>query len=402
MTAFLSWLDHDPVERERSNRILALFQEKESRDELGLGSIRDGLANVLFPGTSTIQTRIRYFLFIPWIYRSMEADGVKSADVGRRLRKEETELVEHLLALGETAGVFGRRARGLLKRLPSSVYWAGLESWGIRRAFGSQEELHRSFDALHQSHRRHRGRREEEAAFDEAPFSVWDPELPAPPAEFPESARLALTEEEAEYLRDRIVRSHPDSLLAWLAQQGPFARVDAPWKHIALHSFRSDHQALLRHGRAFAEAMQGAALLYNLLLAEQKRSEDLVGAYASQYAEWVEHRHSEAMRGWQLEDFYQLLAQHGVVVGQGTRDFTRAWTNMVLQPTNDLLLGESSRALVRARETTLKGGRSRFMSPTALSQWSGDSGLVLMTYRWRVAQQFLGELNGIVDTAEVA
>lgn len=36
-------------------------------DELGIGSIRDTFSDELFPGTSTIQTRARYFLFVPWI-----------------------------------------------------------------------------------------------------------------------------------------------------------------------------------------------------------------------------------------------------------------------------------------------------------------------------------------------
>ena len=148
---FLAWLDHDPSERERSQRILALFQEKESRDELGLGSVRDAIADLLFPGTSTIHTRVRYFLFIPWIYRQLEADGVRAAELPRKLRQAETVLVEHLLAQGEKEGVFGRMARGSLKRLPSSIYWSGLESWGIRRGFESQDELVRTFDQLHRA-----------------------------------------------------------------------------------------------------------------------------------------------------------------------------------------------------------------------------------------------------------
>ena len=61
----LAWIDFDEAERQRAQRIMALFQEKESRDELGLGAIRDSIADHLFPGTSTIQTRLRYMLFIP-------------------------------------------------------------------------------------------------------------------------------------------------------------------------------------------------------------------------------------------------------------------------------------------------------------------------------------------------
>ena len=42
------------------NRILALFRERDTRDELGVGVIRDLLADEFFLGTSTIQTRLRY------------------------------------------------------------------------------------------------------------------------------------------------------------------------------------------------------------------------------------------------------------------------------------------------------------------------------------------------------
>ena len=67
MPSSLTWIDHDPTARERALRILSLFQEKESRDELGLGAIRASFADALFPGTSTIQTRLRYMLFVPWV-----------------------------------------------------------------------------------------------------------------------------------------------------------------------------------------------------------------------------------------------------------------------------------------------------------------------------------------------
>lgn len=72
MVSALGWLDHDSDARTKTLNILALFQQKESRDELGIGSIRDSFAEQLFPGTSTIQTRLRYMLFIPWIYQYLE------------------------------------------------------------------------------------------------------------------------------------------------------------------------------------------------------------------------------------------------------------------------------------------------------------------------------------------
>ena len=77
----LAWIDFDEAERQRAQRIMALFQERETRDELGLGAIRDSIADHLFPGTSTIQTRLRYMLFIPWLYRALEKRQVPEAQL---------------------------------------------------------------------------------------------------------------------------------------------------------------------------------------------------------------------------------------------------------------------------------------------------------------------------------
>ncbi len=66
MASRLAWLDYSDHERRKSLDVIGLFREEYTRDKLGIDSIRDRLADALFPGTSTIQTRARYFLFIPW------------------------------------------------------------------------------------------------------------------------------------------------------------------------------------------------------------------------------------------------------------------------------------------------------------------------------------------------
>ena len=38
----LAWIDFDQTDRDRARRIMDLFGVEDSRDELGLGSIRDG------------------------------------------------------------------------------------------------------------------------------------------------------------------------------------------------------------------------------------------------------------------------------------------------------------------------------------------------------------------------
>ena len=69
MPSQIAWLDASREEQRRMRDIIRLFADRDSRDELGLGQIRDAIADSLFPGTSTLLTRARYLLFVPWAYR---------------------------------------------------------------------------------------------------------------------------------------------------------------------------------------------------------------------------------------------------------------------------------------------------------------------------------------------
>ncbi|MFN8414557.1 MAG: DUF6361 family protein [Anaerolineales bacterium] len=77
MASSFTWLDYSEHERHKMLDVIKMFSERETRDELGVGSVRDALADLLFPGTSTIQTRARYFFFVPWMYLDLE----KSAQI---------------------------------------------------------------------------------------------------------------------------------------------------------------------------------------------------------------------------------------------------------------------------------------------------------------------------------
>ena len=67
MASTFSWLDQSDQQRRKVLDMLVMFKERETVDELGLGTIRDAFADILFPGTSAPQTRARYFLFVPWM-----------------------------------------------------------------------------------------------------------------------------------------------------------------------------------------------------------------------------------------------------------------------------------------------------------------------------------------------
>ena len=55
-----TWLDQSDAARRRFLDAIEQFKDSTTRDELGLGTIRDAFADHFFPGTSVLQTRARW------------------------------------------------------------------------------------------------------------------------------------------------------------------------------------------------------------------------------------------------------------------------------------------------------------------------------------------------------
>lgn len=126
----VAWLDLDAAASERVSTLLRSLEEPGTLDPLGLGSVRDAFAAALSPGTSTGHTRLRYFIFLPWIFLRLEAERVVPGDFARRLRDSEARLIDCLRPLGPNQGVIGYSAGRDLQRMPSEVYWGGVGELG--------------------------------------------------------------------------------------------------------------------------------------------------------------------------------------------------------------------------------------------------------------------------------
>ena len=133
----LTWLDSSEHERRSVLELVSALNEPGTLDELGIGTIRDTIADTLFPGTSTIQTRARYFLFIPWIPQMVEDGSPRGAEA--RARRFQMQLRDALISAHgpNEPGVIGVAAGEALQRWPLDIYWLGLARWGIRRHPGS-------------------------------------------------------------------------------------------------------------------------------------------------------------------------------------------------------------------------------------------------------------------------
>lgn len=405
MPSLLTWLDHSEHERRKAIEAIKLFEERGTVDELGIGTVRDAISDTLFPGTSVLQPRARYFLIVPWVYLYLEGKKTPSAEVAAKARRIELDLIERILESDDNARAIGRSARQGLKILPSTMFWGGLGKWGIRRLSGSQENYHRSLDRHYRIKDAVLLTDDSEQVHDHS-AAAWHSGIPHPPPGFPKEALpLSLTNEEARYLHERILTHCRGSLLAHLVDRcKPNENVEFPWEHPEAGGFTEQHLAQLTHARNLSTLTWGAAVLYNLLLARKSANEDLVGRYIKQYDDWTREvqEHEEHYASWNRGAFWTTVLAKNLRITTPTRTFVDTWLNHALSDrVTSLPDSPAVGRLFLDRERQLKGRLARLDSEAARKNWGGSSGLSRLDYRWnpQVRQLTTDIQRGLVGNA---
>ena len=394
--ATLTWLDLTATDRDKVRRVLDLFREQGTVDELGLGSLRDAFSNALFPGTSVLHTRLRYVLFIPWIYQQIESWG-GGWDVPRYARQMEVELIDALAESDDPAGVIGIESRAQLARMASSAYWAMLVHWGIFVPGRNQGWYHTHLDSLI--------RRQQDLPRADDPGVIWEktftwhPHLPPAPEDFPNQADFALTAQESDFVLGRIQERCDGSLLQWLAQEASVELAEQFWEDpIAINSAGKVPEAV-ELARRFSLHVEGAPLLYNLLLAElrhalegSERDQQWIEHYRTMLAEWADREAEEAV--FDSDYLWSFVALIGGRTQTRQQQFINAWSqDLSDHGPHHVAKSTRLRELVRQREIQLKGNRARVINPARLLDWGGKVGVGRMQFRWPNVRQLLIDLH---------
>ena len=398
----IGWLDFGAAEHRQAIAILEQMHERDTVDELGLGTIRDAFAERLFPGTSTIQTRARYFLIIPWVYQALEASKTGSAEISRRVKQHEIRVIKSLAHLGLRQGVIGIDAQEDLKRFPSSIYWYGLRSWGIRLFAGSQRQYHASLDTHYDLLGRTHATREDDPSHQRVRPN-WNSAIPHCSGKPTEVDSLALTSAEAAFLREQIQIAHPDSLLAVFCDSDIDPKeVDTPWGHPdALHGSEALREDLA-HAKLFSLVGWSATLLYQITLARleerrqgrQQEEEYDKGIRLTKMLEEAEAdllAHKSELQAWKRQRFWErLTVGMRARIDDGTHQFVESWIKHVLGTLAGSPIGSAEAVrLISNRERRLKSTRARVDNAEARAAWMGQTIPAPMDYRWRATVQTL-------------
>jgi hypothetical protein len=404
----LGWVDFSPAHRNKVMALMDMFREQGVIDELGLGTIRDSLSDLLFPGTSTIQTRAKYFLLVPWLIQEIERNN-QIERFHSELELLEIHFTKVLRKNSLGSGIIGATLKNANpKRKPSSIYWNGLRTYGILKFNGSvgdyanylkfyYKKLKNQRKALVESDGNVPGDdRDTVHLYQE---HLWA-QLPRPEDGWKENLTIDLTEEEAKFLKERIILSNPDSLWAYILKNASetarhFSGIN---DFFSIDSVPNHLKELLRLASDFNVIMQGALIRYNLLIQLNRvngRAQELSTAWDSYWNEIRTFNWNE----WNIEKLWHYCPY----TQPPTKKFVHSWIDLVRESTYN---EESGDQLLRNRELKLKGIKRARLYDKAIAQKQQsltgfnlleNGSISYLTYRWSTVKTFLNDIQNALN-----
>lgn len=382
------------LSREALARAKAQMDEESMgvRDEIGFLTIHQRYADYFFPGTSVLQTRVRYAIFVPWLFEDLA--GLTGPAAERALRERERLLAGRLRQTGEAKVIGGRVYPKPSSQPPSTIYWNALAVWGILRP---------RFDGRPVSRlQAHRMLKSVSAATDDdgQPLLGFDPPfvpLPERPSNWREGPiSLQLSAEEATFLREHISQLRGGggrqelSLLARLVRTGA-ASPPEMWADGTCAVAGSDRVPLARARQASYLAGVGRAI-YDALLEQIVETKD---------KREVSTRHRDHLAS-AVAEYGPMAAKLDVDALEADIGVLPSKLRAVVTATKDWIVSKEKdpRLLFEVFETAeaRKGARARLpLTPYGRArrlEWSNDEHSLAGTlhYRWEQVSTLLNDL----------
>ena len=387
----IGFVDYSKEERNQILSTLSLLDEHTALDELGIGVVRDFYSNLLFPGISTLQTRAKYFVLIPYLFQMnlplIKSGRLKSgSELQRWVNLESDKLVAVLVKYSPagSTGIIGSRLLGqnkTVKQKVTSIYWSGLRALGIVRSpqlslssacllFFKQVQQKNSVELVLDG-----DTYDDETAADtgEAVFSPLKQ-----PSDFPEKVSIKLSRTEAEYLRRHILDSAAtrNSLLAFLLKE--HIQCDS-FEDIPTANMPEELCSVYQKARKFSNFIYGPHMRYNVIFSEGK-IESLNAEFEKWMMDFGQHGFSEDF----MPDLptYSLAYARFRTLKDFCEDFARAAANKNYEEMDRLVI---------QREIHVKGARAKLRKPEEY-RYTGPIYNTYLDYRFSRASVILNDI----------
>ncbi|WP_099363604.1 DUF6361 family protein [Fredinandcohnia onubensis] len=391
----IGWIDYSNEHRNKVMAILDLLAQKGAVDELGIGMIRDGFSDMFFPGTSTLQTRAKYFFIVPYLVMELEKESFSSHNQFlNKLSQQELELIDILKQGKDLDGIIGGRSGKKLKRKPSSIYWNGLRKFEIFKYENlTLDNYAKSVFAMKRNKQTLKSLGDEETddidAGNEYYGTFWHCLIPE--SDWKENLQIKLTRHEAEFLKQRITLSSKTehSLFAFLLHQDPEKlKLVESFEMIGEMFDLPDHiKGMYQLANKFNKFISGANIRYNVILSKQENEHAL--------EEWEKWLSSSFVKN-EFSSFPYLEVLSLLQIERRNirlKNFLRDWQKLAI----DGDVGEIDNLLIN-REVELKSkDRAKLYNSKAFSYDGKWVGIRSLDYRFRVAKAII---NDILDGME--
>jgi len=407
----LGWVDFSSTQREQVSKILAMLKESGTLDELGIGQIRDAFADLLFPGFSTIQTRAKYLITVPRIFRDyhlLTASQKKKTKLFIYLADSEDEVAKRLVAKHGASedGIIGSTMidKGGVSRRPSSVYWNAFRQFGIIKDTTSLKEF--CLEYKKDNEQNHYITEHEDGADDEGHYRLKDKvELPSLEENWLEDIEINLTKKEADflylymmqatYIKDSIPAQLFKNNLLDIALEEKYKSLEALTLLLTNDIEVDDKKVtisdtcknILKFANEFSLAMEGPHIRYNIIIAKRNQLNN-IEKYEKEFDKWLKEVSQKNLFYKNCSEVWLSAAgkKHPKSFKSKTVSFIKDWNSLMH---NNASIAELD-ALVEARAKQNKGNRSLFYKKIIKEDWIG---IRRLDYRWSSAIKILQDIS---------
>jgi hypothetical protein len=402
--ASIGWIDFSIDDRNRVGSVLDMLRPEGMVDELGMGTIRDAIANQLFPGISTIQTRAKYFFIIPYIlydYQAIKPAQRKGKSPSKYLEDREYEI---MWALAETynyqegngvIGISKRKPQKIVRR-PSAIYWNGLFTYQFINTQGlSTDSFLKQVTNPTLETRLSSNQQGDDTTGDDKDAeheNVFKIKV-SPRQNWSEDLTLELNKEEAEFFNDRILTVAKNKLIAELLVNEKMWGIFKKSKNFiqftkaAMSSKIPDQlKSMLVLAHDFSELMYGAHIAYNCQLQNTVFKSNY---FDEDWMEWSTHLNSNMI---DYENFNpEILFTYANTTRNSTAQFVKQWWIEAKQGFKNL---KNRDVMIEQQEAIVKGSKARLRwkkyDDIKENEWLG---LKHFDYRYFQARNILTDIR---------
>jgi hypothetical protein len=401
--AQFGWIEFSASDRQKFASALDQLKPEGMVDELGLGTLRDGIANQLFPGMSTIHTRAKYFFIVPYIlhdYEQLLKNGKAKKNAIKYLEDEEYEIMWQLqekYSEVENSGVIGilrKRPKKIVRR-PSMIYWNGINIYGFMQTGGLsapvflQKATNHELASLLADILAGDDHTDDADADYENIFRVKF----KPSKNWRQDLSIELSHAEAEFFYDQVRSIGKGRMIARLLTDDKLWQIFTASDNFGI--FAKEAVRVLEEGELkkqltiahdFSELMYGAHITYNHLLQKAKFNKS---NYEEDFDEWLYSLRHEMI---DFEGFdVSTLISYNPHTRKTTQKFLHSWWELVNETSIDRVRRDE---LVESQEFDVKKSKSRLRYKKLDDvREEGWIGLTFLQYRNRVVKTILSDIK---------